>query len=705
MATLQKIRDRGGILVAVVIGLALIAFILGDFLQSGTSLFNRGRLEVGSVGGESIQYPDFQKRVDELTSFYSQQQLTEDMRNQLSDQVWDEMIKELIMSDAYENLGLAVSDDELTDMLIGDNIHPTVQQVFADPTTGQFDINYVIEFLKNMDEMATIEQRNYWLYLEDGIVRDRLMTKYNNLIGKAIYVTDTDAKNNLESKNHKVNFEYIKLDYTSIPDSQAVVTEKDLRAYYDAHKSEFTQTKSRKIEYVTFHVEPSQADSEAAQKWISDIKPDFERTTDNIQFVNSNSDEPFIDIWYKQTSLPEDIAQWIFEDKAEINDVYGPYFQNEAYRLVKLNAYEMMPDSVEARHILLNVNNAFELDSIQHLADSLKTLIEKGADFAALARQYSKDPGSAGLGGDLGWFGRGAMVKPFEEAAFNNKEKEVSIATSQFGIHIIQTTKRGVLSPQVQIAILERKVAPGNLTYQNYYAKASKFVTENTTREKFEEAVKNEGLTKKEVTIRETDRSLTGFSTASRPLIRAAFDSKVGSIVRSSDGSPIFEVGDDFIVAVLTEIFEEGTAPFEAVRTSVELAAEKDKKAQILIDKINKASDGNNMTEIAGRLGTSVGMANDIAFSAGSVPGITGSEPALIAVASSLAKDEMSKPIKGNNSVFLAKVIDVTENNDMDFDSEKNRMMQILGFRISSNAPYEALKKAAEVEDNRSKFY
>ena len=547
MATLQKIRTKAGLLVSIVIGLSLAAFILGDMLKSGNSLFQRNRLEIGEIDGESIQYPDFQKKMEELAEIYKmnaqQSQLDENTMVQVREQTWQTLVRNIVMSDVYKDLGIQVSADELFDMVQGTNLHPIIQQMFRNPNTGQVDRSAVVRFLKNLDSGGVkAETRQYWLFLEKQIVEDRKQSKYTNMVGKGLYVTNQEAQQVLQAKNKQVNFDYVMLNLNSVADSQVVVSENDMRNYYNAHQEDYKQDKLRRIEYITYPVKPSPGDFKNAENWINDIKSDFETATDDVQFVNSNSDVSFDDTWYKKETLPENIGTWIFDEGAKVGDVFGPYFENDAYKLAKVHAIEMMPDSVEARHILLQVNSQAELTAKQALADSLKTAIENGSNFATLARQYSTDQGSAVQGGDLGWFSRGQMVKPFEQAAFNNKKNEVSIVTTQFGIHIIQTTDRGKLSKQVQVAFLIRNVVPSTQTYQDTYAKASKFAGENTTKAEFDAAVAEEKLDKKVASVHENDRQIAGLENA-RNLIRAAYDTEEGKIIVSQEGSPIFELG------------------------------------------------------------------------------------------------------------------------------------------------------------------
>ena len=707
MATLQKIRTKAGLLVAIVIGVSLAAFILGDMFQSGNSLFQKNQLKIGEIDGESVQYPEFQQKVEELGEIYrmntQQSQLDDNTWVQIREQTWQTLIQEKVMGDVYDRLGIDVSSEELFDMLQGSNLHPIVQQLFANPNTGQVDRNAIVNFLKNLDTGVDPEQRQYWLYLEQQIVQDRIRSKYSNMVGKGLYVTTEEAQNSLAARNKQINLDYIWLNHNSVADSQVVVTDKDLRSYYNAHQEDYNQETTRRIEYITYPVEPSAADFRDAENWVSDIKAEFESASDNVQFVNSNSDVDFDGTWYKQEDLPENIAGWVFEEGADTNQVFGPYFEDEAYKLAKLHAIDMLPDSVEARHILLQVSTQAEVLAMQNLADSLKTAIENGSDFATLARQFSADQGSAIQGGDLGWFSRGQMVKPFEDAAFSNKTNEVTVVASQFGYHVIQTTARGKLSKQVQVAFLVRNVVPSTQTYQDTYALASQFVGENNTVAEFQAAVTEQNLTKKVATVGENERLIAGLENA-RQLIRAAYQTDEGNMIMSQEGTPIFELGDNFVIAVLTNVTEEGIAPFEEVQARVELAVLKEKKAELLQEKAAAAMEGkSDLQAIAGELDATVQSATNINFNSFQLPGV-GLEPAVIGTAASLEVDQLSKPVSGNNGVFIVQVTSVNQLENQDVATEQNRLAQNLNFRASSQI-VEVHQKAVEIEDERSKFY
>ena len=240
MATLQKIRTRMGLLVAIIIGLALFAFILGDLFQSGSSILQRNQMEVGSIDGETVQYPDFQRKVEELGEIYrsntGQSQLDEATWVQVREQTWEELIRDKVMGEVYEGLGLGVSSEEMFDLIQGNNPHAIIQQIFTNPETGQFDRSAVVNFLKNLETGVSPEQRSYWLYLEKQIHDERLSTKYNNLINKALYVTGQEAQESLAAGNKLVNLELVGLRHSVVADSTVKVTPAELTAYYNQHK-------------------------------------------------------------------------------------------------------------------------------------------------------------------------------------------------------------------------------------------------------------------------------------------------------------------------------------------------------------------------------------------------------------------------------------------------------------------------------------
>jgi peptidyl-prolyl cis-trans isomerase D len=539
------------------------------------------------------------------------------------------------------------------------------------------------------------------LYVENQIRQDKISSKYTSLVSKGLYVTSDEAKKSLEAKNKSANIQYVVLNYSSLADADVPVSDSELKAYFSKHEDEYKQDKTRKIEYITFEVLPSAADNAATQKWVADSKQDFATVTDNAQYINVNSDTRFDPNFYKKEELPAAIGEWAFS--AQPGDFYGPYFENNEYKLAKLDQFKMLPDSVQASHILINPQTVGSVEKAQALVDSLKRNIELGGNFAEVAMKYSEDPGSKLKGGDLGWFKRRQMVPEFEEAAFSGEVNKLYVVATRFGFHLIKPTKKGKEINQVRVAILSRKVEPSTETYQKIYGETSKFASENQSYADFQKSIVDQKLDKKVATLKESDREVTGLE-QSRALVRAAFAAEEGNIMVNNEESPIFEFGNKFVIGAMTQATEEGPSSFEEAKIRVELAVRKEKKAKMLAEKLQNAAAGqSDLSSVASKLSTDVKDASGVNFTTFSIPAV-GFEPAVIGTVCNISEGKISAPIEGNNGVYMAKVTSFSTNADNDVKGEKLRLAQSVGYRAGSQV-FESLKKLATIEDKRAKFY
>ncbi len=265
MAILEKLRVRAGLLLAIVIGLSLLAFVLGDFLNSGGSLFTRSKFEIAEVSGKSIAYTDYETKVNELENIQKMQSGQEGLDEQTIDQIrnvtWENMIQDMLMEKQYDKLGLDVSDDELKDMIAGENPHPAIAQLFTDPQTGVFNRQAFNGFMQRIqNETEESKEKTFYLYIENEIYRQRKYQKYLNLVRKGLYATSLETAKQQEETNRKVDGDYLVQNFNSISDSAIQVTEDDLKKYYKENKNQYKQEESRDIRYVYFEVVPSKAD-------------------------------------------------------------------------------------------------------------------------------------------------------------------------------------------------------------------------------------------------------------------------------------------------------------------------------------------------------------------------------------------------------------------------------------------------------------
>ncbi|MCX6256584.1 MAG: SurA N-terminal domain-containing protein [Bacteroidia bacterium] len=700
MAILENIRSKAGTLVAIIIGLSLLAFVLSDMLESGKSIFSGKKTQIAEIGGKAVQWQEYTQMIDELENIYKinsqKDNIDQETVDQIMEQTWTSLIKTKVMEEVYDDLGIAVSSDELFDMVQGNNLHPIIKQLFADKETGQVNTANIIKFLKSKDQDQTGKSQTYWLYIEKEITSDRLFTKFKNLVKQGMYTTSHQAKMSLDEKNHLVDFNYVVQKYASIPDSTVKVNDSELKDYYSKHGNDYKQEATRDIIYISYDVTPSGEDRAGALKWIEKVKPEFEKAENDSLFVEAQSDNSFNDKAFKKSDMPKPLDSALWD--ASAGTIYGPYFADNAFKLAKLSKIKMLPDSVRASHILIKVDQKMTKEKAHATIDSLKKLIKGGMNFAALAMKHSNDAGSAQKGGDVGWFTEGKMVKPFEYAAFNGKKGDLVIVDSQFGVHLILITDKGKEMKKVQLAIVERKLEPSNKTFQKYYADAIKFATSNRTKEKFEASVSQQNLTKRVGSnIKENDKTIPGMEQA-REVVRWAYKAKKNEI------SPVFELTNRYIIALLTEIRDKGIAPFEQVKTQIESIVKKDKKFEMISKTFNESIARNaSLDEIAKTMKTTVDTAKAISFSSFQIPNL-GVEPNVIATASLIDMDKLSQPINGSIGAFIIKVVNVSKGTDTNVKAEQDKLTQGAKSRSEYQA-FEAMKTMANIGDYRAKFY
>jgi len=709
MATLQKIRNRGSVLVAIVIGTALFAFIVGDALKSGGALFKSSQSEIAVIAEESISIKDFQNKVkhnQNISQMMSgQSSLTSEQMDQIREQTWQQLIQEIVMDKEYAELGLEISSEELFDLVQGDNISPIIKQIFRDES-GNVNKTRIIKTLKQLINAPDgTPQKTYWLNIESQIKSARQLEKYNELIQKSLYITDARAKQILTASSKKVDFSYVVKKYSTISDSSIHVTNDEIKEYYESHKYLFEQKESRKIAYVTFPINPSNEDRLESKKYVDKIVNEFSATKENKDFVNLNSDEKFNGAYLSNSEISNsDLAT--FTKKAKKNAVFGPYEDNGSYKLAKINDIKMLPDSVKARHILIRpINNDYP--TAKKTADSLANLLRKGANFSKLAQKYSADKGSAVNGGDLGWFGPRQMVQPFSDTCFFAKKRAIKVVLTQYGAHIVQVTKQNKKVKKVQFATVVRNIEPSQKTYNKTYAKAVKFAQSVKDEETFNTEIEKGKLTKRiGSNIKKNDKTLAGLETP-RILIKDVFNSEdINALVADKEGKAIYEFGNNYVVALLTEINEEGTSSINKVASTIKREIIRKKKADIISKELAKSTKGSNsLLSVAQKQNLGVQEATDISFESFQVPG-AGIEPNLIATATMSKKGAISSPIKGNQGVYVLVVNNITKEviTKEAIAQLKQKMNGMLMYRTQYQS-MSALRKNANIEDKRYKFY
>ena len=705
MSALQFLREKAGIFVAGLIGFSLFLFVVSDFFGGGRGQRQKQKkyYEIGQIGGEYISYQDYELRLQNLLEIYKlsgRSSVDVATTESLREQTWQQMVREKILDPQYKKLGLGVSTEEVDELVLGNNPHQIVQQLFTDQQTGTFNKSFLVNFLKQteVDETA----KKYWLFFENEIVNDRTNTKYNNLVSKGLFVTSkqTEFEKNLVSNT--VDFSYILKNYASIPDSSVKIFQSDIEAYYAKHKDNYKRTAIRDIEYVTFDVIPSEDDIKLTEQWIIKTREDFALAPDPVQFINLSADSRYVGFFIPLSSVPENLKDYV--KKEDLTNIFGPYIEDGSYKIAKLIAVGDRPDSVHVRHILLSTGKTKSIETAKHQADSLIKLIKAGTPFEALAMANSDDQGSAKIGGDLGWFPEGRMVVPFNNACFTGKKGEIKTAETTFGIHIIEILAQSKDTRKYNIGYIDRKIMPGSLTNQKAYSEASQFAGTNDTYEKFTKTLAGKGFNKRVANdIAPQQKTLPGLDNP-RSLIMALFQAEKGKIILDNSQQAVFEIGEKYVVAYCTKVQEDGIAAQKDVENDIRFALLKDKKAELISAEFNKNNgSGKTIDDVARTMGLTVQEATQINFRSYTVPG-AGTEPSLVAAATSAKQGIVAGPVKGNNGVFMLTVNNIVATQGEDLKLLHDRMKTTFQMRGTYEA-YDALRKGANIIDKRYKFY
>ena len=734
MSVLERLRKRSGLLVGIV-GLALLAFVLTGLFERGSKSFGNSERAVGEIYGNSIEYNTFDVKVKEAIENQKRNTqkttLSPEETDQTVQQIWNQTVNENVMDKEYAKLGIAISDDELYDLMV-DHPHSAlvrnlsdqqgkVSQMFADPQTGQLSPAKIKEFTQKM----TDEQEQSWTKLEDYIKQVRTVEKYNNLVKKGIYIPSAFAKREFISTSSNATVKFVFKPYKTIADSTIKPTEAELDSYYKEHQNEFKQEASRKFEYVAFDILPSAEDFDLAKKAMETLAEEFKakKSTEDSAFVVSESETRNFDMTFhtKGTLSPlVDTAMF----RAETGTVMGPFLENGSYKLFKLVAKKTSSDSAKVRHILIAYKGASSAGpnvvrsktQAKSMADSLADLLrKKKGDFKDWVAKYSDDMGGKnaqadpknpkkfimGKDGEYGWINaKSGFVEPFKDGGLDNKKGDIVVVEAQFGYHIMEILDSKGKQQKVQVASIESKVGPSSKTMQGVYVKASEFAGKNNTNDLFQKVVIDSKMNKRIAdNVKENDKTIAGIESP-RSLVRWIYDNKKGTVSEAQ------EFGDKFVVGVITDVKEKGIGTREDIKDALSSKVIKRKKGEQLLKEFNDAmASGKTVEEIAGKLKLQVSQpVPNVNFNTAGLPDL-GNEPLLVGTVAAMKAKSMSKAIAGSEGVFTVFVDAKTDAPaQKDYKAQQTAQLAQITQRVDSEV-YEALKKNANVTEHLVRFY
>ena len=446
----------------IVIFVALLAFLIGDVFTSGSSLMNSRKMRVGEINGKNIGYVDFLNEADYMGSIYKMMWGRDAFSAQEQEMVynlaWEQLIMDNSLKPGFDRMGMTVSEAEQLDMLDGVYLSPVVTSTFVNPSTGLFDP----QFMKSFMSSVTGSDGSYaiWAFLRNQMQQERVMSKYLALVEGGFYANALEVAHGVRVSNHTYAADVIGKDYYTVPDSLVNVTQTDIKKYYDDHKEAFKQGASRDIEYVVFDVMPSDEDYAEAKRMVDDIAAEFAGSDAPMQYATLNSQTKPDANYYGEDELSAELAALAFGNGGET--MSGPTLNGDEYTVSRVADVRMMPDTLGAKHILLQKGQ-------EKLADSLVAAIRSGADFAALALDNSFDRSVFQNSGDLGRFTPAQVPAEFTDAALAANVGDVYVVESPAGLQVVQLTYKSRPVRKAQIATVTYKVDPSAATIQTAY--------------------------------------------------------------------------------------------------------------------------------------------------------------------------------------------------------------------------------------------
>jgi peptidylprolyl isomerase/peptidyl-prolyl cis-trans isomerase D len=704
MAILSKIRERTVFLI-VIIALALFAFVLTDLFRNGGFSSDKATSSVGVIGDEEIGREEFAAEVENIV----QQSQGRVSTLQAANQAWENNLRRTLLKQEFESLGLEVGADQITDAM--------AQQLAGDPRfsneAGFFDEAKLKQFIAEL-KVTSPQQYQQWVNFEQSMEVNAKSQLYFNMVKAGVQATLLEGRQIYHQENDNLTFEFVKVPFDKVEEVE--VSKSDIQNYINAHKERFQQEAKRNLEYVYFEEAPSEEDNASVLEEIKKLTTDEKveqaeglsnfNTTDNLQeFVAVHSETPYNDNYTFEYNMKGEFAQAILD--LDVNEVYGPYYENESYKISKLVERTQKADSVKTSHILVTYDGTRVDASVTRtkeeakaLADSLTTVVGRNSGkFAELADEFSSDRQSAENGGQLNWITYGALVPEFNDYVFDEaKVNSYGLVETDFGFHVIYLEDRTSLKDAVKVATVTKRVEPSEKTLNELYRSSSKFELATKDNDFRKEADSTELTVKPVNGINKLDESIPGAG-RQRSIVKWAFEgeTKTGDIKS-------FDTGSGYIVARVTKISKKGLQSAEEASAIVTPILRKQKQAE----QIKSQIEGEDLNAVASSFGVIKQKASSVNISNPFIPG-GGREPKIVGAAFAMSVNDISKPLQGNTGVYVIQLLEKNEAPALPTyravakEETEKRTRSLLNPRTSPII--EALKNSKEIEDNRHLMY
>ena len=676
MASLNTLRTKFGVVLSIIIALALLAFILSLKTEMG---FSGNDPRVGVIDGEKINYSEYYDRYEQIKAQNNVQESDEQQSAMLANAVWQSLIADHVLTPGFGRMGLRVTEPERLAMVSGQQPSQAFYSAFADPRTGQYNVEAVNQFLAQAESNPQAAQM--WAQLNEQACLERELQKFYGLVKGGVYVNALEIAQGVKGANETFSGKWAGKKYSAVPDSLIAVSSSDLKSYYNSHKDQFKQTPSRTLSYVVFEVSPTDDDLLALENKAAEVGKEFAAAEEVRAFVRANRNGRIAESYVTASQLSDEEAKALMDGK-----MYGPVLKNNEWTMARVLDAKMAPDSVGIRHIVLPYTE-------ETLADSLLTALRKGGDFAAAAARYSVYDATAANGGEVGVLPFSAFTGEFAEALAGAKKGDIVKIASGDAIQLMQVYRADKPTKHIQVASITYPVEASADTRRDIHNQAGSFmVNAKGSSEAFADAASTAAVTPRVARLAQGDRTIRGLED-SRDVARWAYGAEVGDV------SEIFTVGKDYVIAMLTEVDDNDYAPLEKVAAQVRSQVLRDKK----YDYIVKELSGATLAEQASSLGSEVGDFSGVTFGSFYIDGV-GVEPRLVGAIAASEKGALSAPVKGMSGVYVFQVEDVQTADKQTAEAEKVRA-QATAESMAQQFAMQAVQQMAKIQDLRGKYF
>lgn len=676
MASLNTLRTKFGIVLSIIIALALLAFILSLKTEMG---FTGNDPKVGVIDGEKINYSEYYQQYEQIREQNNVQENDEQQSAMLANAAWQSLIARYVMTPGFERMGLRVTEPERLAIISGQHPSQTLYNAFADPRTGEYNVAAVSEFLAQAETNAQAQQA--WAQLNEQLRMERQVQKYLGLLRGGAYVNQLEVANGVVAANETFSGKWAGKKYSAVPDSLFKVSSSDLKEYYKQHKNAFKQIPNRTLSYVVFEVNPTDDDLLALEKKVAQIGEGFAAADDLKSFVRADRNGTVSDRYVSAAQLSADEAEALMAGKT-----FGPVLKNNEWTMARVLDAKLVSDSLGIRHIVLPYTE-------DRLADSLLGVLRKGGDFRQLAAQYSVYDATAANGGEVGVMPFSAFTGEFAEALAGAKQGDVVKVASGDAIQLMQVYRADKPTKHVQVASITYPVEASEATRREAHNQAGVFsVNAKGSVEAFNDTASTAAVTPRIATLSQGERTLRGLDD-SREVARWAFGAKQGDV------SEIFNVGKDYVIAILTQIDDEEYAPLEKVSAQVRAQVLRDKKYEKIAGEIT----GSTLEEQAASLGSEVADFDNVTYASYYVNGL-GVEPRVVGAIAASEQGVVSAPVKGGSGVYLFRVDEIAKQEKQTPEGEKVRAQAMAESMVQQFA-MPAIQQMAKIQDLRGRYF